>query len=76
MFPVGIAYVAVIEPNAQLNFIFVADQWRRQGFATELICAIRERWPNVVSTLGLDGMGESLLMAVGINFDPDDNESE
>jgi GNAT superfamily N-acetyltransferase len=51
MFPVGTAYVVAVGNVAQLNFILVADQWRRQGVGTALINAIRDRWPDYQATL-------------------------
>jgi len=51
MFPVGTAYVVVIpETAAQLNFVLVADQWRRRGIGSKLVEACREKWPNIVLT--------------------------
>ena len=46
---------------AQLNFILVADQWRRQGVATSLITACRIRWPALQLTGPMDKAGEGLL---------------
>lgn len=65
-FPVGTAYVKSIEENqfAQLDFILVADHWRRQGFGTRLTRAIRERWPNAVSTGPIDNAGKGLLQSI------------
>lgn len=71
MFPVGTAHVVVIHGAAQLNFIIVADQWRRQGFGKELILAVKGRWPQLTATSGMDEMGEGLLNAVGLFPDLD-----
>ena len=42
LFPVGLAVVCSplsLCGGAQLNFLFVADQWRRQGIAEKLVAA-------------------------------------
>lgn len=53
-FPVATAYVVEVRGTAFLNFILVADQWRRLGYGTSVIDAIRERWPDFQSTGPMD----------------------
>lgn len=68
MFPVGIAYVVeAVERCAQLQFVFVADQWRGKGFGKRLLIAIKQRWPAIVSTSPIDEAGERLLRSVGLD---------
>ena len=70
MFPVGIAYVVEM-PNrgAQLQFVFVADQWRRQGFGRQLVQAAKDRWPFLTWTSSMGVEGTALLNAVGLRDD-------
>lgn len=63
MFPVATAYVVEFCGTASLSFILVADQWRRLGYGTALIDAIRERWPMFQSTAPMDE-GASLKFAI------------
>jgi len=67
-FPVGTAYIKSIDEMgfAQLDFVLVADQYRRQGVGTRLCGAIRERWPNAVSTGPIDAQGDGLLRAIDL----------
>jgi hypothetical protein len=63
MFPIGTAYV-VAPPEttaAQLDFVLVADQWRKEGVARELIKACQERWPGLQYTGPMDEAGDKLL---------------
>lgn len=53
-FPVATAYVVEVRGVACLNFILVADQWRRLGYGTALVNAVRERWPDFQSTPPMD----------------------
>ena len=61
-FPVGTAYVTAIPDGsaAQVNFVLVADQWRRTGIASALIKACRDRWPKLAMTPGMDTAGKAL----------------
>jgi len=54
MFPVGTAYVVILETTVQLNFILVADQWRRRGIGRQLVEACRKRWPNIQLTIAME----------------------
>ena len=68
MFPVGMAFVIVWKRHAQLNFIFVSDEWRRQGFATRIVEACMARWPRFTMTTGMNPAGQALHA----KFNPDD----
>lgn len=72
-FPVGVAYVAEV-PNqgAQLNFIFVADQWRGRGYGKELLLAARQRWPMLTWTSAMGDAGAGLLRSAGLIEDDDE----
>lgn len=61
MFPVGTAYAVTLRKTAQLNFVLVADQWRRKGIAEALLNACRKRWPDLQYTSGMDRAGKALL---------------
>lgn len=67
MFPVGVAYViAMGNRAAQLQFILVADQWRRQGFGKQLLQAIKDRWPFLTWTSAMGPQGAALLESAGL----------
>ncbi len=67
MFPVGVAYVVEVGNRAaQLQFILVADQWRRQGFGKQLLSAIKDRWPFLTWTSAMGPEGAALLESVGL----------
>jgi len=66
MFPVGTGYVVDAGKVAQLSFILVADQWRRQGYGAAIIEACKSRWPNFVSTTSMDSSSELFANAVGL----------
>jgi GNAT superfamily N-acetyltransferase len=64
LFPMGTAYVIHLLDKPQyvhLAYMFVGDQWRRQGIGTKLIDACKERWPAMQFTSPMDGKGEGLL---------------
>lgn len=62
MFPVGVAYLVVVNKTAQLNFIMVADQWRRRGIALEIFKACSLKWPYCFQyTSGMDKKGKALI---------------
>lgn len=67
--PAGIAFVeAFHEWREALIFIFVVDHMRRQGIATALVRACRERWPDLwVSNLAISEAGEGLALSLGIS---------
>jgi hypothetical protein len=50
---------------AKLNYIVVADQWRRQGFGRQLLNACRQRWPGIMFADPISPEGEALLMDAG-----------
>jgi GNAT superfamily N-acetyltransferase len=70
MFPVGIAYVVeVVQCEvAQMNFILVADDWRRKGIARAILTAIKLRWPAVTATRSMGPAGEALLKSAGLDY--------
>jgi len=62
MFPVGTAYVIANDTGlAQMNFIFVADQWRKRGHGKRLVDSIKERWPKLTATSAMGNLGKRLL---------------
>jgi len=73
-FPVGVAYVKQFGPlDAQLDFIVIADAWRRQGFAERLMHAIKSRWPNAYATQAMSEEGQRLLDKCGWLIDTDED---
>ena len=75
MFPVGIAYVReVLNRGAQLQFVFVADEWRRRGFGKQLLLAAKDRWPSLSWTSAMGPEGAALLESVGLRGDDDECE--
>ena len=52
-----------------LDFILVPDQYRRNGYATQLIAACEERWPNLELTEAISEAGEGLLNKLEANVD-------
>lgn len=47
-----------------LWYVLVPDPFRRQGIATALIAAARERWPNIFITEGVTPAGEGLVASL------------
>jgi GNAT superfamily N-acetyltransferase len=67
MFPIGTAYVVAIPGvGAQLNYILVADQWRRRGIAHRLIEECRRKWPGMQATNPMNAQAEKLLSKAGL----------
>lgn len=64
MFPVGLAFVVELQGVAQLNYIFVGDAWRRQGYGSKLFSACSDRWPTMNVTGAMDGRAEKFLREV------------
>lgn len=66
-FPMGQAWVSDYTPKGDhcnltsLDFILVADQYRRHGVAKELYKVILERWPNIIVTDAISKSGEGFL---------------
>lgn len=60
-FPVGTAYAVATGGAAQLNFILVADGWRRKGIGARLVEACQQRWPNLQYTSAMSESGEGLI---------------
>jgi GNAT superfamily N-acetyltransferase len=67
-FPVGLAWVLAPAPGAeptsetrpQIKFVLVVDDERRQGIATRLIEACRERWPTIQLSPPISAAGAGL----------------
>lgn len=72
-FPIGVAYVQeLVNRGEQLQFFFVADEWRRQGFGTKLLLAMKDRWPEITWTSAMGEAGAAALKAAGfVNPDED-----
>jgi len=47
-YPLGIAFVVASEHQANLDAIFVFDEFRRHQIGTRLIRACRRRWPEIL----------------------------
>jgi hypothetical protein len=65
-FPVGLAWVQnwVASDFCMLIAILVFDDVRRQGIATALVEACRERWPNIELSDACTDDGERFLEAL------------
>ncbi len=72
-FPLGMAFVTVpmggmaTVRGPHVDFIIVVDQCRREGIATALIDAIRNRWPDVWLTDAISSPGEALLRSLNLS---------
>ena len=62
MFPVAVAWISCYPHHTILYFILVPDHLRRQGYATALIKACRERWPELYLTDAISESGFPILM--------------
>ncbi len=68
-FPLGIGFVTAYgcEPDhgsdisPYLDFVLVADQHRRNGVATAIVEACRQRWPNIKLMDEISELGSHLL---------------
>jgi ribosomal protein S18 acetylase RimI-like enzyme len=68
MFPVGMVWVAeIVGVGAQMSFVLVADEWRRNGIGKMLMESVKSRWPNIVATGPMGDSGKALLDSVGLN---------
>lgn len=47
-----------------LDFVLVPDQFRRRGYASQLIAACEARWPNLELTEAISEAGEGLLASL------------
>jgi GNAT superfamily N-acetyltransferase len=67
--PWGVCWVAEYPApiHATLWYVLVADPYRRQKIATELVAAARARWPGIFVTEGVTPAGEALFASL-----PDD----
>jgi len=64
MFPIATAYVIVIPGAAQVNFVFVVDEYRGKGIAPKLLEACRTRWLGVGFTIGVNAAGDAIVRKV------------
>ena len=63
--PDGLAWVTDCgEMGIYLDYILVCDDCRRQGVATALVKAIKERWPQIVLTEAISPEGEAFLAKI------------
>jgi GNAT superfamily N-acetyltransferase len=77
-FPQGVAWVKDLgEAGTFITYVLVADDKRRQGIATKLIRACRERWPGLWLTEVCSEAGTALVKKLelqgsifGENFPP------
>ena len=64
--PVGIAWLNYVAPRIMqpvVDYVLVADQFRRQGVAVRLLAAIFERWPDALLTDPISPAGARLVSA-------------
>jgi GNAT superfamily N-acetyltransferase len=73
LFPVGLVVVCTYGGAAQLNFIFVADQWRQQGIGQKMVTACLERWPMLMRTQAMDEIADRLFKKFP-EFDKDEED--
>lgn len=63
--PWGLAWVSDYgDSGTFLSYILVCDDCRRQGVATALAKAIKERWPKVIATDAISPSGEAFLASM------------
>src|SRR5262249_42606636 len=86
-FPLGIAWVLAPPappkgkrrprgaPRPYLKYILVADEYRREGIATRLIEACRQRWPDLSLTSPVCRAGMSLYRRFQAPRSPEDTFS-
>lgn len=65
-FPTGIAWVSAHTPEGEepfvyLDFLLVPDMYRREGIATEIVKACKERWPTIDLGEAISEEGEAFL---------------
>lgn len=66
-FPLGLAWVVEAKRSPEwpydaiVKFVFVVDDERQKGIGTELLKAIRQRWPQALLTGPISKAGEHLL---------------
>ena len=69
-FPLGIGFCTIAPPEPQgtgpafLDFLLVADPFRRKGIATAIIEAARKRWPHIQLTGAVSTGGSALLRSL------------
>lgn len=73
--PWGVCWVADYPASVGvvLWYVLVADPRRRQGIATALVAAARERWPGIFVTEGVTPAGEALFDSLPDTPPPIDN---
>ena len=66
VFPIGVAYVVTVEEVSQLNFFFVADEWRGRGYGRALWKAVQDRWPRITFTSPMNETAKRILTGKGV----------
>lgn len=66
--PWGVCWVGVYPDCAVLWYVLVADPYRRQGIATAIVRAARERFPRLRITEGVTPAGEALYDSLPDEF--------
>ena len=64
--PYAVAWLTDARPalGMSLDFILVPDDCRRRGYATKLVRACLERWPDLVPTGPISPEGEALAASL------------
>lgn len=64
-FPTGIAWISDFTPWKKqlviLDFLLIPDMYRREGIATEIVLACKERWPTIDLGEAISEEGEAFL---------------
>lgn len=67
-YPAAIAWISDFSdaptPLVSLDFVLVADHFRRKGYATALIRECELRWPDIWLTDPISEAGEALLESI------------
>ena len=63
-------FTGLIPGCVMLDFILVPDHLRRKGYASQLIRACQDRWPNLEFTDEISTEGEALLSSVSVDTIP------
>ena len=64
-FPIGMAFVTAFPQFAVVDFIYVVDQFRRNGVGTALVKACEERWPGIHVHDRVSHEGRAFLRSIG-----------
>jgi GNAT superfamily N-acetyltransferase len=78
-YPVAVAWLTDFRGTAMdcvlMDFVLVPDHFRRRGYATKLIGACAERWPELRLTEAISEAGEGLLAKVADEEGPGKEDS-